>query len=149
MLLRGKYFFLSNYSKYKDVKIVYNDYEYDTVEEAYQVAKSDNPEYIAKIRKYKRADVAKRIGKTAPLKPDWYDINLEIMENLVRQKFSYPKLAQRLAATGTEYLCEDNTWHDNFWGNCTCDACKNIPGENHLGKILMKIRAEKQAIIYK
>lgn len=37
-------------------------------------------------------------------------------------------------------IVEGNYWHDNYWGNCTCDKCKNIEGQNKLGKILMKIR---------
>ena len=35
-------------------------------------------------------------------------------------------------------LEEGNTWHDTFWG---VDA-KTGEGQNHLGKILMKIREE-------
>ena len=33
-------------------------------------------------------------------------------------------------------LVEDNWWGDKFWGVC------NGEGENHLGKLLMKIRDE-------
>ena len=52
-------------------------------------------------------------------------------------------LKERLLATGDEYLEEGTTgWHDNIWGNCSCEKCKNIPGENRLGKILMRIREE-------
>lgn len=34
------------------------------------------------------------------------------------------------------------SWHDNFWGNCTCVKCENIEGQNWLGKLLMKVRDE-------
>ena len=49
----------------------------------------------------------------------------------------------RLLATGDEYLEEGTTgWHDNYWGNCECEKCKNIEGKNTLGKILMRVRKE-------
>ena len=59
------------------------------------------------------------------------------------QKFCNPKndyLGGKLDMTGLEEIVEGNYWHDNYWGNCTCDKCKNIEGQNKLGKILMKIR---------
>jgi hypothetical protein len=43
-----------------------------------------------------------------------------------------------LLSTGDMELTESNWWHDNFWGVCTCNKCKD--GENNLGKILMDIR---------
>jgi predicted NAD-dependent protein-ADP-ribosyltransferase YbiA (DUF1768 family) len=47
-----------------------------------------------------------------------------------------------LLDTGDEELVEGTTWHDNIWGNCSCPKCKNIPGQNRLGKLLMQIREE-------
>ena len=38
-------------------------------------------------------------------------------------------------------LIEGNYWHDNYWGNCLCPKCKEIEGQNQLGKILMKVRS--------
>jgi predicted NAD-dependent protein-ADP-ribosyltransferase YbiA (DUF1768 family) len=40
-------------------------------------------------------------------------------------------------ATGSEEIIEWNNWGDRIWGK-TYDGV----GENHLGKILMKIREE-------
>ncbi len=48
-------------------------------------------------------------------------------------------LREKLLATGDRKLVEGNTWGDTFWGVCRGN------GKNHLGKILMKIRAELQA----
>ena len=45
-------------------------------------------------------------------------------------------LKEKLLATGTEELVEGNNHGDTFWG------CVNGKGENHLGKILMKVREE-------
>ena len=37
--------------------------------------------------------------------------------------------------TNNEELIEGNTWNDTYWGVC------NGRGQNHLGKILMKVRS--------
>lgn len=61
------------------------------------------------------------------------------MEEIVRAKFSENEtLKNMLLATGDAELKEGNTWNDTFWG---IDQ-KTGSGENHLGKILMKIRDE-------
>ena len=33
-------------------------------------------------------------------------------------------------------------WLSNFWGNCTCPRCRDIDGQNWLGRILMVVREE-------
>jgi hypothetical protein len=38
-------------------------------------------------------------------------------------------------------IIEQNTWHDNYWGDCTCLRCFRI-GENYLGRIWMDLRDE-------
>ena len=58
------------------------------------------------------------------------------------EKFRIPELREKLLATGNEELVEGNTWHDNIWGNCSCDCCKKIEGQNKLGKLLMQVREE-------
>jgi hypothetical protein len=63
-------------------------------------------------------------------------MKVQTMMNLVWRKFtSNPTLAKKLLDTGDAYLIEGNWWGDTFWG-----ICKD-KGENHLGKILMQIRA--------
>ena len=65
------------------------------------------------------------------------------MEEFVSRKFQIPELRDKLLATGDANLVEGNTWHDNYWGICTCSKCINSPvvdGKNKLGTILMKVR---------
>ncbi len=69
-------------------------------------------------------------------RPDWQEVKLSQMEFVLRQKFSHPELLALLLATGEMELVEDNDWDDTYWGVC------NGVGENNLGKLLMKIRAE-------
>ena len=43
-----------------------------------------------------------------------------------------------LVATGDAIVIEGNTWRDTYWGV----DLKTGEGENHLGKILMRVRSE-------
>ena len=61
------------------------------------------------------------------------------MEEIVRAKFTQNHaLRQQLLDTGDRELREGNSWHDIFWGV----DLRTGKGENHLGKILMKVRSE-------
>ena len=83
------------------------------------------------------AKEAKKRGYTYSLPQDWNERKLIIMEDLVRIKFTiHPHLNNLLLRTGNAEIVEGNVWKDYFWGTC------NGKGENHLGKILMKIRKE-------
>lgn len=85
---------------------------------------------------------AKKLGRKLPLRPDWEDVKFDIMREIVYNKFvNNPHLKCMLIATGNEQLVERNRWHDNIWGDCTCDICKNRTGKNMLGVILMETRA--------
>lgn len=135
-----EFFFLSNFSR---AKVTLDGEVYPTTEHAYQAAKTLDPEIRSKIRDAKRKEdgspwpgEAKRMGARVALRPDWEDVKLKVMEDLLRQKFSDPALSARLKATGDKELIEGNTWKDRFWG------VYMGKGENHLGKLLMKIREE-------
>jgi len=128
----GKYRFLSNFYM---VQITYDGIKYPSVEHAYQAAKSTIPLVRELIANMSTPQEAKKAGKML-YRPDWKDINLGIMEELIRQKFKYVHLQHLLLDTENAYLEETNTWRDVFWGVC------NGIGENHLGKILMKVRED-------
>jgi ribA/ribD-fused uncharacterized protein len=127
----GQYRWLSNFAP----ALVHLDgIEYLSVEHAYQAAKSFDAKYRASIARCATPTDAKRLGRTVPLRTDWPQVKLAVMEDLLRQKFSQPFFATKLHATGNEELVEGNYWHDTFWGVC------NGVGENHLGRLLMLIR---------
>jgi N-glycosidase YbiA len=95
---------------------------------------------------------AKRMGRRLKLRPDWEEVKLGIMLDLLRLKFRpvilkprslgptlstfQTSLTGRLMATGEAELIEGNDWSDHFWG-----VCMGV-GENHLGKLLMRVRKE-------
>jgi predicted NAD-dependent protein-ADP-ribosyltransferase YbiA (DUF1768 family) len=59
------------------------------------------------------------------------------MEQCVRYKFTHnAELRSALIATGDAYLEEGNDWGDRVWG-----VYQGV-GENRLGRILMKVRAD-------
>lgn len=114
--------------------------EYPTVEHAYQAAKTTDLSIRRMIRRAATPGDAKRLGKTLVIRPEWHKVRLEIMEQLVREKFTrHVELKRRLYLTGHEELIEGNMWGDCFWGVC------GGKGENQLGKILMKVREELRA----
>jgi hypothetical protein len=72
------------------------------------------------------------------LRADWEDIRLEVMLNLLRQKFAPgSELRTKLETTTPHELVEGNTWGDTFWGVC------NGVGQNNLGRLLMQVRDER------
>lgn len=127
----GEYRFLSNFYP---CQVFLEGVEYESVEHAYQAAKTVIPEEREMFRAGISAGKAKRLGKTVTLRPDWEACKLQVMENLLIQKFSRDPLKGLLLNTSTDTLIEGNSWGDVFWGVC---AGK---GENYLGKLLMKIR---------
>ena len=134
---RGEYRFLSNF--YYPAKVMLDGEEYQTVEHAYQAAKSTSERFREEIRLLKTPGHAKRWGRTLnSLREDWNSIKVDVMLGLLRQKFQAPLLKEKLLATEELYLEETNTWGDTFWGIC------NGNGQNMLGLLLMKVRKELQ-----
>jgi len=128
-----QYRYLSNF-EIGTVKPVYANLEFPTVEHAYQAAKSDDY-LIRETFLHFSPSQARREGQKIRKRGDWNGYRLVVMENLVAQKFQCPRLWQALIETNPKHLEETNDWGDRFWGVCQGE------GENHLGKILMQIRA--------
>ena len=138
----GKYSFLSNFyacqTKYHNVK-------YPTSEHAYQAAKTSNPIQREAIKNTDTPDDAKRMGRRVEIKSNWDEIKDEVMYEIVSNKFKNKRMQAKLLATENEQLVEGNYWHDNHFGSCYCKKCLQLPKENVLGKILMRVRDELRA----
>lgn len=116
-------------------------HRYATVEHAYQAAKFTQPDIREMFaRPTLTPGQAKRLGRKHKIRDDWEEIKIGAMTDLVRQKFLDPALKELLLMTGNTLIIEGNKWHDNFWGDCSCDACEGKLGANHLGTIIMEIR---------
>lgn len=137
----GKYEFLSNFFP---SKIADAHFSYPTVEHYFQAAKTLDLSLRAQIAAAETPGKAKRLGRHIPLREDWEQVKTQVMEEALRLKFEDRELRIQLLNTGKEFLKEGNFWHDNVWGDCSCERCKNITGQNNLGRLLMKIRNELQ-----
>ncbi len=133
---QGQHRFLSNFEK---VSVEYEGITYPSVEHAYQAAKTLDRVSKFKIRNQGTPARAKRFGRTVVIRPDWEEVKLDVMLDLLRLKFSDERLRQQLLATGETELEEGNRWGDTFWGINPPDS-EN--GENNLGRLLMKVRSE-------
>lgn len=131
---KGEFRFLSNFWP---AVVELDGLFYNSVEHAYQAAKTLDETQRQTIRESSKPGDAKKLGQKIIIRPDWEQVKLQVMESLVRQKFTNDlALKDKLVSTGDEEIEETNTWGDVFWG-----VCQGV-GTNHLGKILMKIRAE-------
>lgn len=126
---QGEYDWLSNFSK---APVTYEGVEYPSVENAYQAAKfpqSQREFFLTCTPSQSKAKV-----KGLQMSHVWHKIKLRVMDGLLQQKFRIPEYREKLLATGDRKLIEGNWWNDTFWG-----VCKG-KGENHLGRLIMKIR---------
>lgn len=134
----GEYRFLSNFYR---ADVEYDGIVYPSSEHAYQAAKTLDKHTRLKISKFDTPSYAKKYGRDVPLRPDWENVKIGIMTEIVRYKFTkHQDLKEKLLATGDANLIEGNHWGDRIWG-----VCKGS-GQNNLGKILMKIREELRCL---
>lgn len=127
---RGNKYFLSNFYP---CLVKYKGRMFGSSEAAYAAEKCANESDKDKFIDLNPGK-AKRLGRKIKIRDDWENIKLQVMEDIVRAKFKQnPNLMKLLVAVKGD-IVEYNEWGDTFWG-----VCDNV-GENHLGKILMKIR---------
>ncbi len=135
----GEYAFLSNFY---ECNVTYNGLTYKNSEAAFHAQKTLDE---AERKQFTTLDpsASKKMGRRITLRSDWESVKTKIMYEICYAKFSQNEdLKAKLLATGDEYLEEGTYWHDNTWGNCYCEKCKDIHGENRLGAILMEIRED-------
>ena len=126
-------------SNMQPVDIFLKGKTYPSVEHAYMSEKSNEnswKEFCS--QKEISGKQVKTYSRTIELRPDWEDVKLLVMEYCLRRKFEQEPFKSLLINTGNENIQEGNYWGDTFWG---VDLKKepNI-GENHLGRLIMKIR---------
>ena len=130
-----KYSFLSNFY---EVSVTYGGLTYGSNEAAFQAQKCITEKEKILFTEC-RPSKSKSLGRKVKLRSDWEEVKVGIMEEIVRAKFTqHIELAEKLIATGEKILVEGNHWGDVFWGVDT----RTGQGENHLGKILMKVRED-------
>lgn len=117
-----------------------------SVEHQYQAFKCVKVTDAIWVMSAKTALTAKRRGRKVEIRDDWEDVKLEVMRGLLEEKFEDVDLREALLQTGSAMLIEGNTWHDNYWGDCSCARCKGRPGTNALGELLRYVRVGLQEV---
>lgn len=118
------------------------------VEREFQAAKYEgHPIRQAILRRAATPRKAKKLGRLWRLTDDelaaWNERRIDVMLALVDKKVDdWPELGQMLLNTGSKQIVEINNHHDNFWGDCSCNApkCRWGEGANWLGETYMLIR---------
>ena len=130
----GKYQWLSNF---EPAKVKFMDKEFLSVESAFHASKyADKPEIMDQ---FVPLDAVKAFQLSRTLPP--YDFKafdakkLDIMRDLVKQKFAVDPMKTRLKDTGAAVLEEWNWWGNKYWG-------KSPDGQNWLGVILQETRSK-------
>lgn len=137
---KGRYFFLSNFYR-RQFRL--NGVLYASAEHAFQTQKPIIYADRVRVHTCNSPADAKALANSVPRKPNWDEIKVDIMKNVLRAKFSREfnfqinPLLTFLLNTGEAELVEGNNWGDTFWGQCPLGN-----GENMLGKLLMKVRSE-------
>lgn len=150
----GEYRFLSNFWM---AKIKWEGIVWPSTEHAYQAAKCEDRSLWPLFLKMSVVEV-KRAGRGSfkvlvddeidpyyteykfDLRPDWEEVKVSIMHELVLAKFTQnPDLAEKLLTTGDAHLEEGNHWGDKIWGVCPAGSGN---GKNYLGRILMLVRSQ-------
>ncbi len=106
----GEFAFLSN--RYPAaVRIPGDEFPdtYRTVEHAYQAAKTLSRDERRAIREADMSGEAAVLGQVVKLRPGWDDIKVNVMRDLVWEKFTtHPELRAKLLATGDAEIVTDD-----------------------------------------
>ena len=130
----GEFYMFSNFSSFV---VEWKDKLWMTSEHAYQAEKFLDPELQEQIRNTRSAHDSKKLARSMDDKKrsDWQEVNIQIMEEIVRAKLEqHPYIQKKLIESGSKTLVEISP-KDDFWG-----WGPNKDGQNHLGKIWMKLR---------
>ncbi|MEU1761168.1 NADAR family protein [Micromonospora sp. NPDC005652] len=138
---RGRWAFLSNFHR---APLWWEGLNFPTSEHAFNAGKTLIREERVWVRDAPKALVAKQRGRKVTLRPEWDEqVRYEVMASVLRAKFTaHPGRIDALLSTGDAELIEGTTgWCDTTWGRCFCPRHMGA-GENHLGRLLMELRAE-------
>ncbi|KLN54692.1 NADAR family protein [Variovorax paradoxus] len=140
------FYVLSNFSSFR---LLWEGINFDTSEAAYHwekfASEDGDPVRNAIALQIIEAPSAHEAFKIAEQnralrRPDWDDVKVEIMCNILRAKVAQHEYVRRkLLATGDRELVE-NSWRDDYWG-----WGPNRDGKNMLGRLWMEIRAHLRA----
>lgn len=123
--------------------IDYNNEPYRCAESAWQAQKCADPDE-RKCFFLLPGPAARRLGAVINKRPDWDEIQYEILVKVLTAKFEQNiPFRKVLLSTGDEPIVYDTTGlHDNLLGRCNCNKCLMLPSQNLLGKALEEVRSK-------
>ncbi len=137
LFYEGNYYYLSNYAA---CFVECFGKSWPTAEHAYQAQKFPRNKSIQfRIRRAGSPHAAKQLARMYDRfkDPCWADKKLACMETVLRAKLAqHTFIREGLLSTGNSDIVE-NSPCDTFWGSGS-----DWKGQNHLGKIWMKLRSE-------
>lgn len=112
---------------------------FKTSEAAYHAHKCPMDKlYVENLKNIQSPSIAKKLSRSVILRNDWENIKKDIMYMILRNKFeTHEIIRNNLLATGLRPLYE-HTDRDLYWG----DGGEMGGGQNHMGKILSRVRDE-------
>lgn len=131
-------FCFSNFSAHT---VTYKDVTYPTAEHAFHGQKFVDEELCKQIKQCGSPLEAWELAKElkSQRRTDWDDVKVEILTEIIREKVNqHEEVKSALLATDDREIIEINE-NDDFWGSGS-----DGKGQNHTGKILMRIRSELQ-----
>ena len=130
------------FSNFAPFGIDLDEARWPSVEHYYQAQKFADPQLRKSIRQAAKPVIAKNLAdqNKAAIRPDWDAVKDEVMYRAVSRKFAlHQELRELLLATGEEDIVESAPT-DYYWG-----VGREGTGQNRLGKIIERIRAELQS----
>jgi ribA/ribD-fused uncharacterized protein len=131
------------FSNFAPFGIDLDEARWPSVEHYYQAQKFADPQLRTLIRKAAKPVIAKNLAdkNKAAIRPDWDAVKDEVMYRAVKRKFElHPQLRELLLATGADDIVETAPT-DYYWG-----VGREGTGQNRLGKIIERIRAELRSV---
>ena len=109
-----------------------------TVEHYFQAQKFDSPDMRDRIRRASTPKDARSLGQSRSfaIRPDWHEVRDSVMLCALRCKFSAKAARDLLISTADRPLVESSPY-DYYWA-----AGQDGSGQNRLGQLLVKVRAE-------
>lgn len=133
--LKGTLGFLGNFHT---SPLTYNGKSYQNVEAAFQAQKfKGNESDFKKLSGDVAFQLSRKLSNTQQLPTSWHQDKVQIMKDLLTEKFKDKKLGKYLLATGDTFLIEHNEkkGRDTFWSDD-----HDGTGQNILGLLLMDVR---------
>lgn len=113
---------------------------YPSLEHYFQAHKTLDMNIRKKIAEAASPILAARVGNAIELRSDWEKVKRQIMLDGLKIKFKNEDLRKKLLDTKTTNFVDINSWHDNYWGKCTCATCRKKSFLNIYGGLLQITR---------